>query len=158
MVNMSEYFRYVKGKDRALMIIGIVTAILAGFLLPFVSVAQGQVTNSFDPKLGKAAIFDRMKSVSLVICLVGIGQWIFAYIYYAFWQHLAQNVSFDLRSRYLHAILRQEVAYFEKENVEQLPSQIGENFSIITEAIGEKYGNIIFSVATLVAGFAIAFY
>jgi ABC-type bacteriocin/lantibiotic exporter with double-glycine peptidase domain len=69
-----------------------------------------------------------MKTTALVICLVGLGQWFFAYVYYAFWQHLAQNVSFDLRSRYLHAILRQEVSYFEKENVEQLPSQIGENF------------------------------
>jgi ABC-type multidrug transport system fused ATPase/permease subunit len=99
-----------------------------------------------------------MKRVALVICLVGVAQWFFAYVYYAFWQHLAQNVSFDLRSRYLHAILRQEVAYFEKENVEQLPSQIGENFSIITEAIGEKYSNIIFSIATMISGIAIAFY
>jgi hypothetical protein len=71
------------------MIIGIVTAIIAGALLPFVSVAQGEVTNSFDPQLGKSAIFEKMKKVSLVICLVGLGQWIFAYIYYAFWQHLA---------------------------------------------------------------------
>ncbi len=67
-------------------------------------------------------------------------------------------MSFDLRSRYLHAILRQEVAFFEKENVEQLPSMIGENFSIITEAIGEKYGNILFSLSTLLSGFGIAFY
>lgn len=66
-------------------------------------------------------------------------------------------MSFDLRSRYLHAILRQEVSYFEKENVEQLPSQIGENFQIITEAIGEKYCGIIFSIATMLSGFIVAF-
>lgn len=67
-------------------------------------------------------------------------------------------MSFDLRSRYLHAILHQEVAFFEKANVEQLPSQIGENFFVITESIGEKYSNIIFSVSSLVFGIAIAFY
>ena len=67
-------------------------------------------------------------------------------------------MSFDLRSRYLHAILRQEVAYFERNNVEQLPSQIGENFFIVTESIGEKYSNVIFSFATVIGGVAIAFY
>jgi ATP-binding cassette, subfamily B, bacterial len=39
-----------------------------------------------------------------------------------------------------------------------LPSQIGENFFIITESIGEKYSNFIFSLATLLAGIIIAFY
>lgn len=42
--------------------------------------------------------------------------------------------------------------------MEQLPSQIGENFSVITEAIGEKYSNIIFSMAALISGVGIAFY
>jgi hypothetical protein len=89
MINMSEFFRYVHGKDRFLMVVGIVSAIIAGGLLPFVSVAQGEVTNSFDPNNAKEAIFDRMKQVALVICLVGVGQWFFSYVYYAFWQHLA---------------------------------------------------------------------
>jgi len=89
MINMSEFFRYVHGKDRFLMVVGIVSAIISGGLLPFVSVAQGEVTNSFDPNNAKEAIFDRMKQVALVICLVGVGQWFFSYVYYAFWQHLA---------------------------------------------------------------------
>jgi uncharacterized membrane protein YczE len=41
---------------------------------------------------------------------------------------------------------------------EQLPSQIGENFFVITESIGEKYSNIIISVSCLIFGIAIAFY
>ena len=39
MINMSEFFRFVHGKDRMLMIVGIVSAVIAGSLLPFVSVA-----------------------------------------------------------------------------------------------------------------------
>lgn len=85
MISMSEFFRYIHGKDRFLMVVGIASAVIAGGLLPFVSVAQGEVTNSFDPNNAKEAIFDRMKQVSLVICLVGLGQWFFAYVYYAFW-------------------------------------------------------------------------
>lgn len=73
MINMSEFFRYVNGKDRMLQVFGIVSAIIAGGLLPFVSVAQGEVTNSFDPIHSGSEIFDRMRRVALVICLVGVG-------------------------------------------------------------------------------------
>lgn len=50
------------------------------------------------------------------------------------------------------------MAYFEKVNVEQLPIQIAENFFIITESIGEKFSNIIFSFSALLSGIGIAFY
>jgi len=46
-----------------------------------------------------------MSVIAGYICLVGLGKCIFGYIFYSFWQHLAENVSFDLRSKYLHAIL-----------------------------------------------------
>ena len=67
------------------MIVGMFCAILAGAILPLVSIAQGQVTNTFDPANSKDKILNNMKTTSLVICLVGLGQWFFAYIYYAFW-------------------------------------------------------------------------
>jgi ATP-binding cassette subfamily B (MDR/TAP) protein 1 len=104
------------------MILGAISALISGFLLPCISIAMGAVTNTYDPSNSKDEILNQMKTICLYICLVGIGCWIFGYIYYAIWQHLAQNVSFHLRSRYLHAILKQEVGFFEESNVEQLPS------------------------------------
>lgn len=158
MIDMKKFFTYVTFKDKCLMIIGAIGAVVAGFLLPCISIAMGEVTNTFNPEDSKEEIINAMRLICLYICLTGIGSWVFGYIYFAFWQHLAQNVSFDLRSRYLHAILRQEVAYFEKSNVEQLPSQIGDNFFVITESIGEKYSNIIFSISTMVCGVGISLY
>jgi len=58
----------------------------------------------------------------------------------------------------LHAILKQEIAYFETQNVEQLPSQIGENFALIQDAIGEKFSNIVFTLVCILAGLGIALY
>jgi ATP-binding cassette subfamily B (MDR/TAP) protein 1 len=158
MIPFSKFFTFMTAKDKALMILGSIGAVLAGCLLPGISIAMGSVTNTYNPKNTKESVLNDMKMICLYINLVGIGCWIFGYIYFAFWQHLAQNISFDLRSRYLHAILRQEVAFFEKNKVEQLPSQIGENFFIVTEALGEKYSNIIFAITCMIAGVAIALY
>jgi hypothetical protein len=35
---------------------------------------------------------------------------------------MAEKLSFDLRSRYLRALMNQETAFFEKQQVEALPS------------------------------------
>ena len=39
MINMSQFFRYVTGKDKFLMIVGMISAIIAGAILPLVFIA-----------------------------------------------------------------------------------------------------------------------
>lgn len=113
MIDFKNFFRFVTRKEKALMYIGLIAAVITGILLPAMGIIMGEVTNTFDPDNSGEEIKDTMTTIAGYISLVGLGTWIFGYIYYAFWQHLAENVSFDLRSRYLHSILKQEVAYFE---------------------------------------------
>ena len=101
---------------------------------------------------------DTMKSITGWTCLIGGATMIFGYFYYAFWQHLAEDLTFGLRTRFLNTILKQDVSFFETQNVEQLPSEIGETFFAIQEAIGEKFSNIVFSAACLISGIGVSFY
>mmetsp|Transcript_3777 Transcript_3777/g.4326 ORF Transcript_3777/g.4326 Transcript_3777/m.4326 type:complete len:241 (+) Transcript_3777:493-1215(+) len=48
--------------------------------------------------------------------------------------------------------MRQEIAYFEKNKVEELPAQISEVFETVKASIGEQISNLAFAVATCVAG------
>ena len=122
MVKFSQFFKYIKGKDKFLLIVGSISAVCCGISLPSMAIIVGEVTNTFDPRKSSDDILDTMSNISGWIAIIGAIQWVMGYLYYAFWQHLAENVSFDLRSRYLSAVLRQEVAFFEKSNVEQLPT------------------------------------
>jgi hypothetical protein len=56
MININQFFRFASKKDRFFMAIGIFSAIIAGAVLPLVSIAQGEVTNRFDPKNDKSDI------------------------------------------------------------------------------------------------------
>jgi ABC-type multidrug transport system fused ATPase/permease subunit len=58
----------------------------------------------------------------------------------------------------LAAFLKQEVAFFELQSIEQLPSQIGEDFAVIQAAIGAKIGSIIFGIFVFIGGIGIALF
>lgn len=106
MIQFKQFFRFMTPSDKALMIIGTICAIVCGCLLPSIGIAMGEITNTFDPDNTEDEIRDTMRILVIYICIVGVGCWIFGYIYYAFWQHLAENISFNLRSRYLKAIMK----------------------------------------------------
>lgn len=118
MIQFSAFFRYLRCRDKFLLIVGTVCAVLCGCLLPSMAIMMGLVTNAFNPTNSPDDILSLMQFIAWVISVIGFATWITGYFYFAFWQHLAENISFDLRSRYLHAILKQEIAYFEKVNVE----------------------------------------
>ena len=117
MVPFRFFFRYLTLKEKVLLFFGIF-----GALLPSMALIMGDVTNTFDPDNTRDEILDTMGTLAWRITLVGVALWIFGYFYFGFWQHLAENASYDLRGRYLAAILKQEVAFFELINVEQLPA------------------------------------
>ena len=70
---------------------------------------------------------------------------------------MAEKIAYDLRGKYLKALLKQEIAFFEKNNVESMPSDIGQYFQTISLGIGEAYGQLCQAVGTLIGGVAIGF-
>lgn len=54
--------------------------------------------------------------------------------------------------------MHQEIAYFEKNKVEQIPAQMGEVFEIVQQSIGEKVANMIFAVSTCISGIVYGLY
>ena len=52
----------------------------------------------------------------------------------------AERLSFKLRARYLSNLMKQEIAFFEKQTIEALPSKISEYFTHIGDGSGEKTG------------------
>jgi hypothetical protein len=63
-----------------------------------------------------------MTVIAAVVSLVALSLFVFAYMFFSFWQHLAANITLDLRKRYIAALMNQEIAYFEVNKVEQIPA------------------------------------
>ena len=78
-----------------------------------------------------------MSYIASYVFLISALLFIFSYMFFAFWQHLAENIVTDLRKRYLRSLMKQEIGYFEVNKVEEIPSQMSEIFETLKASIGE---------------------
>ena len=92
---------------------------------------MGHVAAAFTPPAGGAVgavaaanpdILTTMSTIAAIVMMIALALFFFSYCFYAFWQHLAENICLDLRKKYISSLMRQEVGYFEVNKVEQIPA------------------------------------
>lgn len=88
-----------------MLVVGSISAVISGLLLPSISLFMGEVAENFGPEKSNDDTLESMLWLTKWILTVACLLFLFAYIFYAFWQHLAENISADLRARYLDALL-----------------------------------------------------
>ena len=120
-ISFFKFFKYLSPADKALLYIGTAAAILAGMILPSISLIMGNVTAAFTDGSSHESIIDTMNFIASYVVMISVALFITSYIFFSFWSHLAENIVIDLRKRYMKALMKQEIAFFEKNNVEQIP-------------------------------------
>jgi len=93
--------------------IGTFGAIIAGLMLPSIALIMGSIANNFGQDADISNMSETIGKTSKLVAGVAVVIFVFSYIFFAFWQHLAENISLRLRKIYLRALLNQEIAYFE---------------------------------------------
>ncbi|CDW81562.1 abc transporter family protein [Stylonychia lemnae] len=156
-IDFSTLFRFITKSDKFMLVIGTTAAIITGAVVPVQSILIGELSQTFKFSDQPAELNQMLRQICIYFTIYAFGTWGFAYIYFSFWQLVAENITYDLKLRYLKHLLQQEFEYFENINVEQLPSQMSENFSIIQLSIGQKLAAIIFAITNFLSAITIAF-
>ncbi|CDW90568.1 abc transporter [Stylonychia lemnae] len=156
-IEFKRFFRDLSTKDKTLIAIGTASSVLTGILLPMFAFLTGDLANTFDPNYPRDKHEEAITTLGFRMGLLGFAVWIFGYIFFGFWQHTAENIIFKLRSQYLNCLLRLDIQELENMSIEQLPSQLGENFNIIQESLGQRFSLIVFSITNILAGIVVAF-
>jgi ATP-binding cassette subfamily B (MDR/TAP) protein 1 len=68
-----------------------------------------------------------------------------------------EKISQKIRERYLAAILRQNIAFFDKLGAGEVTTRITADTNLIQEGISEKIGLTVTALATFVTAFIIAY-
>ena len=96
-VNFCRFLKYNNRKENVLLALGSMGSICAGLLLPSISLVMGQVTTAFGPGQDYSDTLSNISGIAIYIGIIAVSIFVFGYLFFAFWQHLAENISMKLR-------------------------------------------------------------
>ncbi|NXN74660.1 MDR1 protein, partial [Himantopus himantopus] len=166
MVSPFTLFRYSSWSDKLLMILGTLLAIAHGSSLPVAMIIFGDMTDSF-VNFGDTN-FTAIKSNVRDYChfftsfryayyysAIAAGVLLAAYVQTSFWTLAAGRQIKKIRENFFHAIMRQEIGWFDVNDVGELNTRLLDDVSKINEGIGDKIGLLVQAVTTFVTGFIV---
>ncbi|XP_075443556.1 ATP-dependent translocase ABCB1 isoform X1 [Ascaphus truei] len=168
-VSTFAMFRYADSMDRFLMIFGTILAVAHGAGLPLMMIVFGEMTDLFVTSgknesltiegLQNASVLLQEKMTTFALYYTGIGfaVLIAAYIQISFWTLAAGRQIRKIRRHFFHAVLRQEVGWFDVNDAGELNTRLTDDVSKINEGIGDKIAMLFQSIATFLTGFIIGF-
>ncbi|XP_066096531.1 phosphatidylcholine translocator ABCB4 isoform X3 [Saccopteryx bilineata] len=165
-------FRYSDWQDKLFMSLGTIMAIAHGSGLPLMMIIFGQMTDRFVATAGNFSfpvnfslsmlnpgriLEEEMTRYAYYYSGLGAGVLIAAYIQVSFWTLAAGRQIRKIRKEFFHAILRQEIGWFDINDTTELSTRLTDDISKISEGIGDKVGMFFQAVATFFAGFIVGF-
>eukprot|EP00258_Populus_trichocarpa_P025344 XP_024441363.1 ABC transporter B family member 11 isoform X2 [Populus trichocarpa] len=157
-VPFPKLFSFADSTDTVLMIIGSIGAVGNGISLPLMSILLGDVINSFGQNQHNENVVHLVSKVSLKFVYLAVGSGVGSFLQVACWMVTGERQAARIRGTYLKTILRQDVAFFDKEtNTGEVVGRMSGDTVLIQDAMGEKVGKFIQLLSTFFGGFAIAF-
>ncbi|KNA15757.1 hypothetical protein SOVF_095280 [Spinacia oleracea] len=157
-VPFHKLFSFADSTDKALMIIGTIGAIGNGACMPLMTIVFGDVVDAFGENQDPQHTLHVVSKVCLKFIYLAIGVAIAAFLQVTCWMVTGERQAARIRSLYLKTILRQDVAFFDKEtNTGEVVGRMSGDTVLIQDAIGEKVGKFVQMIATFITGFVIAF-
>ncbi|PNJ58462.1 LOW QUALITY PROTEIN: ABCB4 isoform 5 [Pongo abelii] len=172
MIGVLTLFRYSDWQDRLFMLLGTFMAIAHGSGLPLMMIVFGEMTDKFVDTAGNFSfpvnfslsllnpgkiLEEEMTRYAYYYSGLGAGVLVAAYIQVSFWTLAAGRQIRKIRQKFFHAILRQEIGWFDINDTTELNTRLTDDISKISEGIGDKVGMFFQAVATFFAGFIVGF-
>uniref|UniRef100_A0A672U8N1 ATP binding cassette subfamily B member 1 n=1 Tax=Strigops habroptila TaxID=2489341 RepID=A0A672U8N1_STRHB len=86
---------------------------------------------------------------------IAAGVLLAAYVQTAFWTLAAGRQIKKIRQNFFHAIMRQEIGWFDVNDVGELNTRLLDDVSKISDGIGDKIGMLVQALTTFVTGFIV---
>uniref|UniRef100_A0A5B7CEH4 Putative ABC transporter B family member 11 n=1 Tax=Davidia involucrata TaxID=16924 RepID=A0A5B7CEH4_DAVIN len=157
-VPFRKLFSFADSTDIVLMIVGTIGAIGNGVCMPLMTILFGELVDSFGQTQNNKDVVHVVSKVSLKFVYLALGTGAAAFLQVSCWMVTGERQAARIRSLYLQTILRQDVAFFDKEtNTGEVVGRMSGDTVLIQDAMGEKVGKFIQLVSAFFGGFVIAF-
>ncbi|XP_037423436.1 putative multidrug resistance protein [Triticum dicoccoides] len=154
-------FMHADAMDMALMAVGLVGAIGDGLSTPVKLLITGFIIND----LGNSGtehlqeLSSKMDENARNLVFLALGSWVMAFLEGYCWSRTAERQASRMRARYLAAVLRQDVEYFDLKvgSTADVIASVSNDSLVVQDVLSEKVPNLVMNAATFVGSYAAGF-
>ncbi|KAL8694085.1 MAG: hypothetical protein Q9218_001200 [Villophora microphyllina] len=160
-VTFKTLYRYATRKDLLIIFISSIAAIGGGAVMPLMTVIFGRLAGVFQGYFyGTTSHSDfssTLANYTLYFVYLAIGEFVLIYVCTVGFIYTGEHITQKIREHYLAAILRQNIAFFDKLGAGEITTRITADTNLVQDGISEKIGLTLTAIATFVTAFIIAF-
>ncbi|XP_061365629.1 ABC transporter B family member 15-like [Gastrolobium bilobum] len=159
--SMRSIFMHADGLDWFFMVLGVIGAIGDGIGTPLVLYVTSHIMNNlgtFSSNGGNTFIHDINKN-ALTLVYMACGSFVACFLEGYCWTRTGERQATRMRARYLKAVLRQEVAYFDLHvtSTSEVIISVSSDSLVIQDVLSEKVPNFLMNASMFVGSYIVAF-
>lgn len=143
---------------------GVIASIGAGIPFPLLGILFGQLVDDLNSTsctatsgADVAAVQAAVNAKVLDVVYVTIANFCLIWLHCGAWSLFGERLVRNLRYRYLNALLRQELAFFETLPAGDVAARLDADLQTVQSGTSEKVGIVIQSISYFVAAYVVAF-
>ncbi|KAF6241656.1 hypothetical protein HO173_000367 [Letharia columbiana] len=160
-VTFKTLYRYATRNDLIIIAVSSICAIAGGAVLPLMTVIFGQLTGIFQgyfqQTISHSHFNAELSHFTLYFIYLAIAEFITIYTCTVGFIYTGEHIAGKIREQYLAAILRQNIAFFDKLGAGEITTRITADTNLVQDGISEKIALTLTAFATFATAFVIAF-
>ncbi|KAL6888376.1 hypothetical protein ACP4OV_009402 [Aristida adscensionis] len=160
LASFATVFMHVEAADVALMVLGLVGAVGDGLSTPVLLLLFSRMYNDIGSGPDHVQDFSsRMNESARNLVFLAIAIWVMAFLEGYCWPRTAERQTSRMRARYLKAVLRQDVEYFDLAvgSTSDVVTSISNDSLVVQDALSEKMPNFIKNCAYFIGSQTVGF-
>ncbi|XP_010514536.1 PREDICTED: ABC transporter B family member 15 [Camelina sativa] len=158
--SVRSIFMHADRVDWVLMGLGFIGAIGDGFTTPLVLLITSKLMNNLGGSSFNTETF--MQSISknaVALLYVACGSWVVCFLEGYCWTRTGERQTARMRERYLRAVLRQDVGYFDLHvtSTSDVITSVSSDSFLIQDVLSEKLPNFLMSASMFVGSYIVGF-
>ncbi|KAL9239953.1 hypothetical protein vseg_014223 [Gypsophila vaccaria] len=157
-------FMHADGVDWMLMTLGLIGAVGDGLTIPLMLFVTSELMNNIGGGISfnnndPSTFTNNINKNAAVLCKVAAGAWVASFLEGYCWTRTAERQAARMRYRYLKAVLRQDVAYFDihVSSTSEIITSVSSDSLTIQDAISEKVPNFVRNTSTFLGAYVTSF-
>uniref|UniRef100_A0ACD5V6F5 Uncharacterized protein n=1 Tax=Avena sativa TaxID=4498 RepID=A0ACD5V6F5_AVESA len=158
--SFTSVFMHADAADVALMVLGLVGAIGDGLSMPVVLFISSRIFNDLGNGPDLLQEFSsKINENAVNLAFLSLDRWVMAFLEGYCWSRTAERQASRMRARYLAAVLRQDVEYFDLKigSTAEVIASVSIDSLVVLDVLSEKFPNFVMNSATFLGSYAVGF-